>query len=99
MEKSSTSWSVSLTSTTPARFKWRIWASSIKLWNACHSHPSGTVTGKLGQMGDIPIETEALLVDAGVTWNEFPEDVLDDLPRTVRIIPVIAVLAVFVSTY
>jgi hypothetical protein len=50
-------------------------------------------------MGDIPIETEALLVDAGVTWNEFPEDVLDDLPRTVRIIPVIAVLAVFVSTY
>jgi exoribonuclease R len=69
---------------TPEAFDKTYFTASIKRWNASHSHPSGFVTGKLGQMGEIPIETEALLVDAGVTWSEFAEDVLEDLPATVR---------------
>jgi VacB/RNase II family 3'-5' exoribonuclease len=38
-------------------------------------------------MGELPIETEALLTDAGVTWSEFAEDVLQDLPPTPWTIP------------
>ncbi|KAI8996067.1 hypothetical protein BC832DRAFT_519063, partial [Gaertneriomyces semiglobifer] len=50
-------------------------------WPATSQHPFGVVTGTLGQMGEIPIETEALLTDAGIDWNEFSDEVLACLPE------------------
>ena len=43
-------------------------------------HPLAQVTGELGQMGELPIETQAILADAGVTWNDFDDVILNKGP-------------------
>ena len=57
--------------------------ASITSWPVKSKYPHGTYIGKLGQIGEIPIETEALLVSAGISWGDFSESVLDCLPLTV----------------
>ena len=72
----------------PKAFEKTFFTACIRKWNAKSNMPFGVVTGKLGQMGELPVETEALLVDAGVTWSDFDEKVLEDLPPTVRFLRV-----------
>jgi protein SSD1 len=68
----------------PELFTTTFFTACIRKWPANASSPFGKITGKLGQMGELPIETEALLTDAGVVWDEFPENVAQDLPTLVR---------------
>lgn len=67
----------------PEDFGRTFFTASIIKWSAHSRLPLAQVTGKLGQMGELPIETQALLADAGVTWNDFDDSVLNDLPPTV----------------
>ena len=67
----------------PEDFSKTFFTASITNWNAHSRLPLAQVTGKLGQMGELPIETQALLADAGVTWNDFDDVILKDLPATV----------------
>jgi protein SSD1 len=67
----------------PSEFENTIFTASIRKWPPTANSPYGNITGKLGQMGEIPVETDALLEDAGVYWDDFSEDVLNDLPSLV----------------
>lgn len=58
----------------------------IKRWNIKSPFPVGSYTGKIGQMGQIAVESEALLVTAGVIWDTvFSDEILDSLPQIVII--------------
>jgi hypothetical protein len=35
-------------------------------------------------MGELPTESEALLISSGITWEEFSDEVLESLVPTVR---------------
>ena len=67
----------------PDKFSKTFFTATIINWSAHSRLPLGFVTGKLGQMGELPIETQALLADAGVNWSDFDDKVLNDLPKTV----------------
>jgi len=61
---------------------------SIKRWNASHRCPQGLFHGRVGQIGVLPIESQCLLIDNGVTWDEtFEEKVTDCLPSVPWAIP------------
>jgi exoribonuclease R len=66
-----------------ALFDNTLFTCMIKKWGDSSLFPLGEYTGKLGQMGQLAVESEALLVSAGVTWDTFSDDVLDSLPQTV----------------
>ena len=72
---------------TPDAFSEVLFRAHVRKWQATSQHPFGVVTGTIGQMGEIPIETEALLCDAGIDWEEFPDEVLECLPPTPWSIP------------
>jgi exoribonuclease R len=56
----------------------------IRQWTDVSLFPLGIYAGKLGQIGTLPVESEALLINAGITWDMgFADDVLDSLPPTV----------------
>lgn len=67
----------------PEDYSRTFFTASITNWSAHSRLPLAQVTGKLGQMGELPIETQALLADAGVSWGDFEDSVLSDLPSTV----------------
>ncbi|KAJ3033238.1 hypothetical protein HDV00_006560 [Rhizophlyctis rosea] len=71
----------------PEAFEDILFRAHVRKWQATSQHPFGVITGTIGQMGEIPIETEALLCDAGIDWDDFPEEVLECLPETPWIIP------------
>ncbi|KAI9091261.1 hypothetical protein DFS34DRAFT_653633 [Phlyctochytrium arcticum] len=71
----------------PSAFSKILFSATVTNWPAHSQQPYGAVVGTLGQMGEIAVETAALLVDANVTWNEFPDSVLDCLPPTPWKIP------------
>ena len=64
-------------------FSTTLYTAKITGWNDSSVYPLGTFTGKLGQMGELPTESEALLVAAGITWEDFSDEVLASLVETV----------------
>ncbi|TPX69416.1 hypothetical protein SpCBS45565_g02427 [Spizellomyces sp. 'palustris'] len=71
----------------PVAYQNILFKATVLRWPASSQHPFGVVTGTLGQMGEISIETDALLVDAGVTWDAFSDEVLACLPSVPWSIP------------
>ncbi|AEO56471.1 hypothetical protein MYCTH_2301470 [Thermothelomyces thermophilus ATCC 42464] len=54
----------------------QIFVACIKRWPITSLHPFGTLVEKLGKMGDIKVETDALLRDNNFSSDEFAEAVL-----------------------
>ena len=71
----------------PNDFPNTLWSASIKKWSISSQYPLGIVHGSIGQRGEISVETEALLIDNGITWNEFSDEVLSCLPQMPWSIP------------
>ncbi|KAJ3311013.1 DIS3-like exonuclease 2 [Boothiomyces sp. JEL0838] len=63
----------------PNSFSDKLVTCKIKHWSPTNQYPTGEYTGILGQIGELPTESEALLVSAGVTWELFSDTVLDSL--------------------
>jgi protein SSD1 len=62
-----------------------LFVSKIHSWK--RKYPRGNYIGKLGQIGELATESEALLVSAGIYWEEFSEKVLNSLVPTPWSIP------------
>ncbi|KAF3480178.1 uncharacterized protein GIQ15_05525 [Arthroderma uncinatum] len=56
-----------------------IFVACIKRWPITSLHPFGTLVEQLGLMGDLRVETDALLRDNNFASDEFPASVLDKL--------------------
>ncbi|KAI0380872.1 RNB-domain-containing protein [Hypomontagnella monticulosa] len=54
----------------------RIFVACIKRWPITSLHPFGTLVEQLGKMGDLKVETDALLRDNNFSSDEFSEAVL-----------------------
>lgn len=54
----------------------RIFVACIKRWPITSLHPFGTLVEQLGQMGDLKVETDALLRDNNFASDEFSEAVI-----------------------
>lgn len=54
----------------------QIFVACIKRWPITSLHPFGTLVEKLGRMGDLKIETDALLRDNNFSSDEFSDAVL-----------------------
>lgn len=54
----------------------QIFVACIKRWPITSLHPFGTLVEKLGKMGDLKVETDALLRDNNFSSDEFAEAVL-----------------------
>ena len=54
----------------------RIFVACIKRWPITSLHPFGTLVEQLGEMGDLKVETDALLRDNNFGPDEFSEAVL-----------------------
>jgi protein SSD1 len=67
----------------PAAFAQTMFAATVTDWPETTMHPYGRINGPLGQIGEIPVETTALLNDSGIDWDVFPEDVDACLPQMV----------------
>ncbi|KAJ3323006.1 DIS3-like exonuclease 2 [Boothiomyces sp. JEL0866] len=63
----------------PESFSDKLVTCKITHWKITNQYPSGEYTGVLGQIGELPTESKALLVSAGVTWELFSDAVLDSL--------------------
>ncbi|KAI8606219.1 RNB-domain-containing protein [Dissophora ornata] len=64
----------------------RLFVATIKRWPLSSLHPFGQLERELGDIGNIEIETEALLADNNVTTTPFGEKVekcLPELPWTI----------------
>ncbi|KAF8461916.1 hypothetical protein BDZ91DRAFT_829160 [Kalaharituber pfeilii] len=57
----------------------RIFVACIKRWPITSLHPFGTLVEQLGEMGDIKIETDALLRDNNFGPDEFVEAVIKNV--------------------
>ncbi|KAG8533471.1 uncharacterized protein KY384_002254 [Bacidia gigantensis] len=57
----------------------RIFVASIKRWPITSLHPFGTLVDHLGRMGDLTVETDALLRDNNFGSEEFSEPVLKNI--------------------
>jgi protein SSD1 len=57
----------------------RIFVACIKRWPITSLHPFGTLVEQLGEMGDLKVETDALLRDNNFGSDEFSEAVLKNV--------------------
>ncbi|KAJ3213909.1 hypothetical protein HDU67_002315 [Dinochytrium kinnereticum] len=64
-----------------------LWTATVKKWPSNCLFPYGSVHGCLGMMGELASETQALLLEHGIYWDEFSEAVLACLPATPWQIP------------
>jgi exoribonuclease R len=60
-----------------------LYTSKITRWEETSVFPLGSFNGHLGQMGELATESEALLAAAGITWEDFSDEVLSSLVPTV----------------
>ncbi|CAG8468589.1 15982_t:CDS:10 [Racocetra fulgida] len=65
----------------------QLFVACIKRWPITSLHPFGTLVTKIGEIGSIEVETEALLKDNNVSSEEFNENVTKCLPSTPWTIP------------
>ena len=57
----------------------RIFVACIKRWPITSLHPFGTLVEQLGEMGDLKVETDALLRDNNFAGDEFSDAVLKSI--------------------
>ncbi|KAJ5091758.1 hypothetical protein NUU61_006628 [Penicillium alfredii] len=57
----------------------RIFVASIKRWPITSLHPFGTLVEQLGEMGDLRVETDALLRDNNFASDDFSDAVLKSI--------------------
>ena len=57
----------------------RIFVACIKRWPITSLHPFGTLVEQLGEMGDLKVETDALLRDNNFAADEFSDAVLKNV--------------------
>jgi len=69
----------------PSEFSNILYKAIIKKWGAQARYPYGELVGPIGELGQISVETNALLCDNNVTWNDFSDDVMSCLPSMVRL--------------
>ncbi|KAL2887820.1 Protein SSD1 [Ceratocystis lukuohia] len=60
----------------------RIFVASIKRWPITSLHPFGTLVEQLGKMGDVKVETDALLRDNNFASDEFSDAVIRSVGLT-----------------
>ncbi|RHZ68375.1 hypothetical protein Glove_295g26 [Diversispora epigaea] len=60
----------------------QLFVACIKRWPITSLHPFGTLVTQIGEIGNIDVETEALLKDNNVSSEEFNENVIKCLPAT-----------------
>ncbi|CAI2180934.1 5098_t:CDS:10 [Funneliformis geosporum] len=65
----------------------QLFVACIKRWPITSLHPFGTLVTQIGEIGDIDVETEALLKDNNVSSEEFNEVVTKCLPSLPWTIP------------
>lgn len=64
-----------------------LYTATLSRWPASSRHPFGRLGGPLGQVGELEVESKALLVDNDVRTEPFSDEVLACLPATPWIIP------------
>lgn len=64
-------------------FDTTLYKATMSKWSVHQMQPLGEFAGVLGQIGELHTESKALLVSAGVTWEEFADEVIDSLVETV----------------
>ncbi|KAG0212903.1 hypothetical protein BGX28_005365 [Mortierella sp. GBA30] len=70
-----------------ASYAHRLFVATIKRWPLSSLHPFGHLERELGDIGNIDIETEALLADNNITTTAFGEKVEKCLPELPWLIP------------
>ncbi|CAH1759149.1 3396_t:CDS:10 [Entrophospora sp. SA101] len=65
----------------------KLFVACIKRWPITSLHPFGTLVSQLGEIGDIDVETQALIRDNNISTEEFNENVLKCLPQVPWTIP------------
>lgn len=71
----------------PTKYASTLFIAGIKRWPITSLHPFGTLVEELGPIGDIEVETNALLKDCNFTSEEFSENVVKCLPPVPWTIP------------
>jgi protein SSD1 len=57
-----------------------LFVAAIKRWPITSLHPFGTLVEELGSMGDVEVESEAILRDNNITNEKFGENLLASIP-------------------
>jgi protein SSD1 len=57
-----------------------LFVAAIKRWPITSLHPFGTLMEELGNMGDVEVESEAILRDNNITNEKFGENLLASIP-------------------
>ncbi|KAF9410301.1 hypothetical protein BGZ94_001686 [Podila epigama] len=70
-----------------ASYAHKLFVATIKRWPLSSLHPFGHLERELGDIGNIEIETEALLADNNVTTSAFGDKVEKCLPELPWVIP------------
>nr|CAG8543290.1 12896_t:CDS:10 [Entrophospora candida] len=65
----------------------QLFVACIKRWPITSLHPFGTLVTQIGEIGNIDVETQALIRDNNISTEEFNENVLKCLPQTPWTIP------------
>ncbi|XP_071965434.1 DIS3-like exonuclease 2 [Antedon mediterranea] len=65
----------------PDDFSKFLYIARVISWDCNMAMPKGHLQRSLGEAGEIEPETEAILIEHGVDFSEFSEEVLDCLPR------------------
>ncbi|KAI8450135.1 hypothetical protein BY996DRAFT_6432564 [Phakopsora pachyrhizi] len=71
----------------PSKYTSTLFIAGIKRWPITSLHPFGTLVEELGPIGDIEVETNALLKDCNFSLEEFSENVVRCLPPSPWTIP------------
>lgn len=67
----------------PGSFEGMLVTAMIVKWDHSAQYPLATYTGLLGQIGEIGVESEALLVASQISSEAFSDEIIDALPATV----------------
>src|SRR5208282_1476258 len=57
-----------------------LFVAAIKRWPITSLHPFGTLMEELGNMGDVEVESEAILRDNNITNEKFGDNLLAGIP-------------------
>lgn len=71
----------------PNKYSSTLFIAGIKRWPITSLHPFGTLVEELGTIGDLEVETNALLKDCNFSSEEFSENVVRCLPPVPWTIP------------
>ena len=71
----------------PDKYQNTLFVAAIKRWPITSLHPFGTLVDELGPVGDLEVETSALLKDAGFNIEDFGEQAAKCLPPVPWSIP------------